>query len=130
MQQHCANATALATFLAKLPAVEAVYYPGRADAPSHALAKKQMNAYGGVVSFLVKGGPKAALKVLRNVKKCKLTASLGVADTLIQHPASMSHYFMPHAQRKRFGIHDNLLRVSVGIHDIRIVINDLAQALA
>lgn len=130
MQQHCANATALAAFLAKHQAVEAVYYPGRTDAPTHSLAKKQMSAYGGVVSFLVKGGPKTALKVLRNVKKCKLTASLGVADTLIQHPASMSHYFMPPAQRKRFGIHDNLLRVSVGINDIRTVMDDLAQALA
>lgn len=129
MDKHCANALAVAKYLQKHKAVAKVNYLGLKDHPDHALAKRQMRNFGGVLSFELKSGYKAGLKLMKNVKFCQLTASLGTIDTLIQHPASMSHYFVPKKQREQFGITDGLIRLSVGIEDVQDVVADLEQAL-
>lgn len=130
MDKHCANALAVAKFLQTHKAVSKVNYLGLKEHPDHKLAKKQMRNYGGVLSFELKDGYKAGLKLMKKIKFCQLTASLGTIDTLIQHPASMSHHFVPKKQREEFGITDGLIRLSVGIEDVQDVINDLEQALA
>jgi methionine-gamma-lyase len=129
MEQHCANAMAVAKYLQSHEAISKVNYLGLKDHPDHALAKKQMRNYGGVLSFELKKGYKAGEKLMKKIKFCKLTASLGTIDTLIQHPASMSHYFVPKAQREQYGITDGLIRLSVGIEDVNDVIADLENAL-
>jgi methionine-gamma-lyase len=129
MQQHCANAMAMATWLQAHKAISKVHYLGLDSHPDHALAKKQMSSYGGVLSFEMKKGYKAGEKLMKHLKFCKLTASLGTTDTLIQHPASMSHYFVPKEQREKFGITDGLVRLSVGIEDLSDIIADFEQAL-
>lgn len=129
MDKHCTNAMAVAKFLEQHTAVATVNYLGLKNHSDHALAKRQMKNFGGVLSFELKGGYKACLKFLKKIKFCQLTASLGTIDTLIQHPASMSHYFVPKQQRETFGITDGLIRLSVGIEDVQDVIADLEQAL-
>jgi methionine-gamma-lyase len=129
MDKHCANAMFVAKFLEQHPAVATVNYLGLKNHPDHALAKKQMKNFGGVLSFELKGGYSACLKFLKKINFCQLTASLGTIDTLVQHPASMSHYFVPKPQRKAFGITDGLIRLSVGIEDVQDVIADFEQAL-
>ncbi len=129
MEQHCANAMKVAGFLEKHPAVSKVNYLGLKSHPDHLLARKQMKNYGGVLSFELKNGYKAGEKLMKKIKLCQLTASLGTIDTLIQHPASMSHSFVPKAQREKYGITDGLVRLSVGIESVEDVISDLAQAL-
>ena len=129
MEQHCANALAVAKFLQSNPAVSKVNYLGLKEHADHALAKKQMKNFAGVLSFELKKGYKAGEKFMKKIKLCKLTASLGTIDTLIQHPASMSHSFVPKEQREAYGITDGLVRLSVGIEDVKDVIADLAQAL-
>lgn len=129
MDKHCANALLVAKFLAKHPKVKKVNYLGLTSHPEHKLAKTQMRDYGGVLSFELSGGFRAAKKLMKSVKWCQLTASLGTTDTLIQHPASMSHYFVPKAQRLQYGITDGLVRLSVGIEDTKDIVADLAQAL-
>lgn len=129
MDKHCANALAIAKFLSKHPKVKKVNYLGLTNHPEHKLAKQQMSNFGGVLSFELTGGFRAAKKLMKSVELCQLTASLGTTDTLIQHPASMSHYFVPKAQRLQYGITDGLVRLSVGIEDARDIIADLAQAL-
>jgi methionine-gamma-lyase len=129
MDKHCANALAIAKFLSKHPKVKKVNYLGLSNHPEHKLAKQQMSNFGGVLSFELTGGFRAAKKLMKSVELCQLTASLGTTDTLIQHPASMSHYFVPKAQRLQYGITDGLVRLSVGIEDAKDIIADLAQAL-
>ncbi|MBK7149783.1 MAG: aminotransferase class I/II-fold pyridoxal phosphate-dependent enzyme [Bacteroidetes bacterium] len=129
MEKHCANAQAVADFLLQHKAVSKVNYLGLKTDEGHALAKKQMRNFGGVLSFELKEGYKAGKKLMQKIKLCKLTASLGTIDTLIQHPASMSHYFVPKKQREAFGISDGLIRLSVGIEDAEDIIADLNQAL-
>ena len=129
MQQHCANAMRVATWLQAHKAISKVNYLGLPSHRDHALAKKQMKDYGGVLSFEMKQGYKAGETLMKRLKLCKLTASLGTTDTLIQHPASMSHYFVPREQREKFGITDGLVRLSVGIEDVQDIIDDLSQAL-
>jgi methionine-gamma-lyase len=129
MQQHCINALAVAKWLQAHKAISKVNYLGLESHPDHALAKKQMSNYGGVLSFEMKKGYKAGEKLMKQLKFCKLTASLGTTDTLIQHPASMSHYFVPKEQREKFGITDGLVRLSVGIEDVQDIIDDFEQAL-
>jgi methionine-gamma-lyase len=129
MKAHCENAMKVATFLSQHKAVKKVNYLGLKSHPDHALAKKQMSDFGGVLSFELKNGYKAGLKLMKKVKVCKLTASLGTTDTLIQHPASMSHYFVPKAQREKFGITDGLIRLSVGLEDVEDIISDLEKGL-
>lgn len=130
MRQHSTNALQLARFLVSHPAVSRVHYPGLKSHPDHALAKKQMKLYGGVLSVELKGGYKAGVKLMRKVRLCKLTASLGTCDTLIQHPASMSHAFVPPSQRLAYGITDGLIRLSVGLEDAADIQQDILQALS
>ena len=129
MDKHCSNAKAVATFLKNHPAVNKVNYLGFTDHPQHEIAKKQMRDYGGVISFELKGGLEAGIKLMKNVQLCTLTASLGTTDTLIQHPASMTHFNVPKAQREKFGITDGLIRLSVGIENVEDIIADLELGL-
>ncbi len=130
MDKHCANAMQVAKYLEIHRAVKSVNYLGLKDHPDHALAKKQMKDFGGVLAFELKGGYKAGLKLMKKMKFCRLTASLGTIDTLLQHPASMSHSFVAKEQRKQFGITDGLVRMSVGIEDVEDIIGDMEQALS
>ena len=129
VDKHCANSLAVAKYLQAHPAVKEVHYLGLKDHPDHALAKKQMKNFGGVLAFDLKNGYKAGLKLMKKIKFCHLTASLGTIDTLLQHPASMSHSFVAKAQREQYGITDGLVRMSVGIEDVQDIIQDLDQAL-
>jgi methionine-gamma-lyase len=129
MEKHCSNAQRIATALETHQQVKRVSYLGLKSHPDHKIAARQMKAFGGVVSFEVAGGREAAVQVLKNVKRCTVTATLGAMDTLIQHPASMTHIKVPREQRELHGITDELLRVSVGIEDPETVIADLKQAL-
>lgn len=130
MEKHCDNAERVAEWLQQHPAVERVNYTGLPAHPDHELAISQMRRFGGILSFELKGGVKAGIKLMNGVKHCVLTASLGTADTLIQHPASMTHVQVDKAQRLAFGITDGLVRLSVGIEDVEDIIADLEQALA
>ena len=130
MERHCQNAQAVAEFLDKHPKVEKVAYPGLESHPQHELAKKQMSGFGGMISFEVKGGIEGGKIVMNNVKLCTLAVSLGGVESLIQHPASMTHAIMGKEQRLEAHITDGLVRLSVGIEDVDELIADLDQALA
>jgi methionine-gamma-lyase len=130
MQRHSKNAMAVATFLQSHPKVEEVCYPGLGNDPFHQLAKQQMmNGYGGMVSFKVKGGAKNGIAVTNAVTIPTLAVSLGNVDTLIQHPASMTHAAIPKEEREKAGITDNIVRLSVGIENVEDLIADLDNAL-
>jgi methionine-gamma-lyase len=129
MEKHCKSAMDVAKFLESHPKVEKVYFPGLESHPHHALAKKQMRAFGGMVSFDVKGGYAAAQVVMNNVHIFSLAVSLGCVDSLIQHPASMTHASMSPESRKACGIGDGLIRLSIGIEDVQDIIGDLDHAL-
>lgn len=129
MDRHAENAMKVAEFLESRPEVEWVRYPGLTSHPQHELARKQMSGFSGMLSFEVKGGIEAGRRLMDNVKLCSLAVSLGATDTLIQHPASMTHACVPLAVRKRIGITDGLVRLSVGIEDSEDIIEDLKQAL-
>jgi methionine-gamma-lyase len=130
MEKHGENALIIAEFLSKHPKVEKVSYPGLPSHPRHELAKKQMNGFGGMLSFEVKGGMAEAYKVLERVKLCRCAVSLGDVSTLIEHPATMTHHVIPENERLRLGITDGLIRLSVGIEDPSDIVADLEQALA
>ena len=125
MDRHCENAMALSHFLAEHPKVERVYYPGLKSDPYHELAKKQMDQFGGMVSFDIAGGIEAGRKLMDNIKIFTLAVSLGCVDSLIQHPASMTHACVPREKREKAGVTDGLVRISVGTEDTQ----DLIQAL-
>ena len=129
MDKHCSNSLEVAKYLQSHPAVKEVHYLGLKNHPDHALAKRQMKDFGGVLAFDLKNGYKAGNKLMKKIKFCQLTASLGTIDTLLQHPASMSHSFVSKAQREKFGITDGLVRMSVGIENAEDIIADLEQAL-
>jgi len=129
MNKHCANGLAVAEFLSSHPRVENVYYPGLPDHPQHELAKRQMDGFGGMIAFEVKGGIEGGRTVMNNVELCTLAVSLGGVETLIQHPASMTHSVMPREIRLAAGITDGLVRISVGIEDPDDLIEDLDRAL-
>ena len=129
MERHDQNGQAVASFLAEHPAVSKVYYPGLASHPQHELAKKQQDGFGGMVSFET-GSLESAKKVLENVKLLTLAESLGGVESLISHPASMTHASVPFETRQKLGITDGLVRVSVGIEDVEDLIADLDQALS
>ena len=118
MRAHCANALVLAQWLEKHPAVERVIYPGLKSHPQHALAKRQMDGFGGIISIVVKGGLRKARRVLERCKLFALAESLGGVESLIEHPAIMTHASVPPANRKRLGISDGLIRLSVGVEDV------------
>src|SRR5437867_298633 len=128
MVQHNANGLALAQFLAAHPKVQRVYYPGLPSHPQHELAKRQMRGFGGMLSFDL-GSLEAARRVLNNVRLHSLAESLGGVETLISHPATMTHASVPDERRAALGISDGLVRISAGIEDIEDLKEDLAQAL-
>jgi len=129
MQRHCENAMAVARFLENHPKVERVYYPGLESHPDHALARSQMHCYGGMIAFEVKGGLPAGEALMNAVQTCTLAVSLGNVDTLIEHPASMTHSGVPREERLGAGITDGLVRLSVGIENVEDIIRDLDCAL-
>ena len=128
MEQHDKSGRAVAAFLEEHPKVRKVYYPGSASHPQHALARRQQRGFGGMVAFDV-GSLAAAKAVLESVKLCTLAESLGGVETLISHPATMTHASVDEAKRERLGITDGLVRISVGIEDTDDIIADLDQAL-
>lgn len=129
MDRHCANAQTLAEFLEKHPAVERVNYPGLPSHPDHALAQRQMRGNGGMLSFELKGGLEAGIACMNRIRFCTLAPTLGDTDTLILHPASMSHLSVPKDVRLENGITDGLVRISVGIENVADIIADLEQAM-
>jgi cystathionine beta-lyase/cystathionine gamma-synthase len=130
MDRHCANARRLASWLTEQPGVARVYYPGLPNHPGHELAKKQMRDFGGMISVSVKGGKEGALRVLTRTKLFSLAESLGGVESLIGHPATMTHASIPAEIRIARGIDDGLVRLSVGIEDGDDLQEDLRQALA
>ncbi|HXM34735.1 MAG TPA: PLP-dependent aspartate aminotransferase family protein, partial [Pyrinomonadaceae bacterium] len=128
MEQHDKSGRAVAAFLEEHPRVKRVYYPGSASHPQHALAARQQHGFGGMVSFDV-GSIESARLVLESVKLCTLAESLGGVETLICHPATMTHASVDEKKRERLGITDGLVRISVGIEDADDIIADLDQAL-
>lgn len=130
MEAHCANAAKIAAWLAANPAVSRVIYPGLPNHKQHDLAKRQMRAFGGMVSFELKGGEAAARAVAGKTKLFSLAESLGGVESLIGHPATMTHASMPVAEREARGLTGGLLRLSVGIEDADDLIEDLDQAFA
>lgn len=128
MEAHDKNGRAVAAFLEEHPRVEKVYYPGLASHPQHKLASRQQKGFGGMVAFET-GSLENAKKVLENVKVCTLAESLGGVESLISHPATMTHASVPKEKRDALGITEGLVRISVGIEDIEDIIEDLDQAL-
>jgi cystathionine gamma-lyase/cystathionine beta-lyase/cystathionine gamma-lyase/homocysteine desulfhydrase len=129
MEAHDKNGRQVANFLAEHPKVQKVYYPGLVSHPQHELAKKQQKGFGGMVAFET-GSLDNAKKVLESVKLCILGESLGGVESLISHPATMTHASVPEEKREQLGITDGLVRVSVGIEDVEDIIADLDQALS
>ena len=129
MQRHCENAMEVAHFLSTHPAVATVYYPGLEDDPGHEVAVRQMHAFGGMLSFELKGGMQAGIRLMERVRLATLAVSLGNVDTLIEHPASMTHGPVPPQDRLSQGITDGLVRLSVGIENLPDILADLEQGL-
>jgi len=128
MRQHDENGRIVAQFLSEHPGIQKVYYPGLKSHPQHELAERQMSGFGGMISFET-GSLENAKRVLESVRLCTLGESLGGVETLISHPATMTHASVPEVERNRLGITDGLVRVSVGIEDVEDIIADLDQAL-
>jgi cystathionine gamma-lyase len=129
MREHEKNAIEVAKFLEKHPKVESVIYPGLKSHPQHDIAKKQMKGFGGMITFFIKGGLKESRAFLETVKLFTLAESLGGVESLIEHPAIMTHASIPKKVREELGIKDNLIRLSVGIEDVGDLIKDLEKAL-
>lgn len=129
MEKHCHNAQLVAEFLESHKAVEKVYYPGLKSFPQHELAKKQMRLPGAMIAFELKGGVSKGKRLLNNVKLCSLAVSLGDTETLIQHPASMTHSPYTREEREACGITEGLVRLSVGLEDAADIIADLEMVL-
>ena len=130
MERHCQNARVLADWLAKHPAVARVYYPGLASHPGHDLAKRQMRDFGGMISISIQGGKDAALRFLTRTRLFSLAESLGGVESLVCHPATMTHASIPADLRQARGIDDGLVRLSVGIEEVEDLRTDLERALA
>jgi cystathionine beta-lyase/cystathionine gamma-synthase len=130
MKAHEQNAMAVAKFLEKHPAVEKIYYPGLPTHEQHAIAKAQMSGFGGMISIVVRGGLENAKMLLSGTKLFSLAESLGGVESLISHPATMTHGSIPKEVREARGIVDNLVRLSVGIEDQDDLIADLEHALS
>lgn len=130
MQAHCEGALELARWLDTHPAIERVIYPGLKSHPQHALARRQMDGFGGIISMEVKGGLRKARRVLEKCELFALAESLGGVESLIEHPALMTHASVPVANRKRLGISDGLIRLSVGVEHVGDLRAELAAALA
>ena len=128
MQRHCESAMQIAEFLESHDAVDRVYYPGLKSHPQHELAKRQMDGFGGMVTVVLKGGLPAATSFLEKVELFALAESLGGVESLIEHPAIMTHASIPPENRKALGIDDGLIRLSVGIEDLDDLVADITQA--
>ena len=129
MRQHDQNGRVVAQFLIEHPKVQKVYYPGLKSHPQYELARKQMSGFGGMISFET-GSLENASRVLEGVRLCTLGESLGGVESLISHPATMTHASVPESERTRLGITEGLVRISVGIEDVEDIIADLDAALA
>ena len=130
MERHCHNAMEVAGFLEQHSAVAKINYTGLASHPDHYIAMKQMRHPGAMLSFELKGGLQAGINFMNKLKMCIRTVSLGTCDTLLSHPASMTHYSVPKEEKEKYGITDGLIRMNVGIENIQDIINDLEQALS
>jgi cystathionine gamma-lyase len=129
MKAHCIGALELARWLESHSAIKRVIYPGLKSHPQHALAKKQMDGFGGIISVEVRGGLSKARRVLESCHLFALAESLGGVESLIEHPAIMTHASLPPANRKRLGITDGLIRLSVGVEDLDDLRSELVFAL-
>ncbi len=130
MQRHSENGRAIAEFLTQHPKVDKIYWPGFETHPNHGIAKAQMKDFGGMISFTLKGNDKAeAFKVMENVQYFSLAESLGGVESLVNHPASMTHASIPYEERQKIGLVDSLIRLSVGIEDAEDLIEDLRRAI-
>jgi cystathionine gamma-lyase len=129
MERHCANARLLAAWLAQQPSVRRIFYPGLVSHPGHSLAARQMRDFGGMISISLNGGKEAALRLLTRTKLFSLAESLGGVESLIGHPATMTHASIPPEIRHGRGIDDGLVRLSVGIEDVEDLQEDLRRAL-
>jgi len=130
MEKHCENAFEIASFLEEHEAIEKIYYPGLSNHPNHEIAKKQMDGFGGMITVVLKGGLKTATTFLERTKIFALAESLGGVESLIEHPAIMTHASVPAEVRKDLGIEDGLVRLSVGIESVEDLLDDLNQALS
>lgn len=130
MSAHCDNAKIIAEYLSHHPRVEKVIYPGLSEHPQHMLVTKQMRDYGAMISVILKGDTKEVIRFLQHLQIFTLAESLGGVESLIEHPASMTHAAIDPAHRKKIGIEDTLVRISVGIEDPQDLIEDLEQALS
>jgi methionine-gamma-lyase len=129
MERHCANAQKVAEYLEQHPAIAKVNFTGLVSHPDHAVSAKQMRLPGAVMSYELKGGLDAGKQFINKLQMCVRAISLGTVDTLVSHPASMSHFGIPREERIKYGITDGLIRMSVGIENIDDILNDLEQAL-
>jgi len=130
MQRHCINGKHIAEFLKNHPKVGKVYWPGFSDHPNHDIAKKQMSDFGGMLSFTLKDdSQQKANQLMETVKLFTLAESLGGVESLINHPASLTHASIPKEERIKNGLSDSLIRLSVGIEDIEDLIDDLSNSL-
>jgi len=131
MRQHCKNGKAIVEFLQSHQKIDKINYPGLPSHPNHEVAKRQMNDFGGMMSFSLKGNKlKDAQEILKKVNVFALAESLGGVESLIGHPASMTHASIPKEEREKSGVTDSLIRLSVGVEDAEDLIRDLEQALA
>lgn len=130
MERHCASAKKIAEYLDKQEKVEKVYYPGLVSHPGHEIAKKQMKDFGGMISFEVKGGKEAGMKFVNSLSLATIAVSLGDAETLIEHPASMTHSTYTAEELKDAGISEGLIRLSVGLENVEDIIADLDAGFA
>lgn len=130
VERHCSNAQKIAEYLESHPSIDKVYYPGLESHPQHKLAKEQMKGMGGIVSFEVKGGLAEGKKLINTLQLAMISFSLGDPETLVQHPASMTHASIPEEERIKFGITDGLIRISVGLENADDIIEDFDHALS
>ncbi|MEW8043673.1 MAG: PLP-dependent transferase [Candidatus Sedimenticola endophacoides] len=130
MDRHCATARRLAAAIEDHPAVEQLFYPGLDSHPQHQLARRQMSDFGGMIAFELKGGYESGVRFMDSLQLAMRAVSLGDAETLVQHPASMTHITYPEEERIRHGISDGLVRLSVGLEDYDDLHQDITQALA
>jgi cystathionine beta-lyase/cystathionine gamma-synthase len=128
MKQHCANAMTVAAWLAGQPKVQRVYYPGLPGHPQHALASKQMCGFGGMISSELRS-PEATRSYLKGILLCAIAESLRGVETIITHPASMTHAAIPPGIRQQMGVTDGLVRISVGLEDVEDILADIETAL-
>lgn len=129
MDRHCSNARSIVKKLIEHPAVTNVMYPGQEESPSFSIAQKQMKSPGGLISFEIKGGKQEAQHFMNHLRMIKIAVSLGDAETLIQHPATMTHAVVPEEERKRMGISESLIRLSIGLEAWEDIWEDIEQAL-